>query len=65
MTCIDSHCVQTDAGRPAAASASRKAVLFCPGCGFESDANENWIVRSADLGEEFVCPNCEKAVATR
>jgi len=65
MTSIDTHCTPTSAQEPPPVTDRRKAVLICPGCGYESDAATNWIVHTDGDADVFVCPDCETQVATR
>ncbi|WP_225334043.1 hypothetical protein [Halomicrobium urmianum] len=46
-------------------TARRKSRLFCPACGFEGDAEEDWDHVSDAEGTAYVCPDCESVVARR
>jgi len=42
-----------------------KSTLFCPDCGHESHATEDWTVRETDAGSVLTCPVCDTDIATR
>ncbi|WP_459192872.1 phage terminase large subunit family protein [Halosimplex sp. J119] len=44
---------------------SRKAVLFCPECGHESETNGDWNLRERAEGVAYECPDCETVITTR
>ena len=52
------HYTDADAGR-------RKAVLFCPECGYESPITGNWLETTTDTARVLVCPVCGTTVDRR
>lgn len=54
----------SNAGRP-----PRKSVLICPGCGYESLYNGNWLEHYCDTAGgpklALVCPECETEITYR
>ncbi|WP_415379855.1 phage terminase large subunit family protein [Halosimplex sp. TS25] len=50
----------------------RKATLFCPECGHESEPTGDWVVRESEepsddhaSGAAYECPDCDTVITTR
>jgi len=41
-----------------------KTTLFCPDCGHESGAGNDWTVREGRTDSVLTCPDCGAEVAT-
>ena len=50
---------------PSEASSRRKATLFCPSCGHESEVAGDWIVHTDDARETYDCPVCNTTITKR
>ena len=46
-------------------STSRKTVLYCHGCEYESPPDGDWIVHHKRVGDVYLCPNCTATVTVR
>jgi transcription elongation factor Elf1 len=47
------------------ANSRRKATLFCPSCGHESEVSGDWIVHTDDARETYDCPVCNTTITKR
>ena len=65
MTSIESQPSRLARNGGPGAPGRRKTLLFCPDCGYEGHAAEDWDVLSDEDGSAFVCPTCETVVARR
>ncbi|MBV0922723.1 hypothetical protein KTS45_00780 [Halomicroarcula limicola] len=64
MTSIETRAADAaDAERPR--RQRRKGVLFCPACGYESRAGENWAVDGTGDERVLRCPECQTVVSDR
>ncbi|PSP93938.1 hypothetical protein BRC91_07660 [Halobacteriales archaeon QS_4_62_28] len=64
MTSIDTHCTTASAETSPLERSRRKSVLFCPGCGYESGIDGEWVVRRDSETRTYVCPQCETEIAS-
>lgn len=53
------------AGSVDARSRTRKSVLFCPECGYDSPVTDNWLEVTAEEDRVLVCPACGAVVDHR